>query len=361
MDRDKITQQLVRRVRDMTDGSPLYIEDLLRLAHFYSLEHALDQWSGRRGDAAREYSLRRELEKLSEDAGSVLGVLAYSDAAVSLQECAAVLGLTDDKADTAMGELRNWNLLVRPGLVEEIPRYTCSRNLGKLMRRTLEGTDQEQRIRNGLKGLRGVVVGSSRVRKYIQQAVALKRRGNQDEAEATLLEGLRDVPNSGELHAMLGWLYSRWLPSCRVVDAEENFERAEKLGSWGRDLYAHWADMELKRDEYRKAIAVCERANRAAAKNDPFIWRLTGIAYTRLGLQLRQSLSTEQAADAFDNADLALRRAQELSREQGDPSKTLNSRYQLARATGDVNAAAEILGQWEEELPEDPFLLAIRR
>jgi hypothetical protein len=60
-----INMRTIRRIRDATDGSPLYIEDLLRLAQFYSLGHALDQWSGRTGDAAREYSLRRELEKLS--------------------------------------------------------------------------------------------------------------------------------------------------------------------------------------------------------------------------------------------------------------------------------------------------------
>lgn len=361
LDSDKITRALIRQVRDRTDGSPLYIEDLLRLAHFYSLEHALEQWSGRRGDAAREYSLRREMEKLSSYAVSVLAVLAYSDAAVSMQECAAVLGFTDDQAESAMGELQNWNLLVMPGLVENIPRFTCSRNLGKLVRRTLEGTDEEQRIQNGLKGLRGVVVGTSRVRKYIQQSVALQRRGHQEEAEKTLREGLRDIPNSGQLHAMLGWLYSKWRPNPRVVDAEENFERAETLGSRGRDLYAHWADMELKRNEYRKAIAVCERAHKATVKDDQFIWRLTGVAYTRLGQQLRQSLSTEQANDAFRRADRALRRAQELSREPGELSRSFNARYQLARATSDVAGAAEILREWEDQLPKDPFLQVHRR
>jgi tetratricopeptide (TPR) repeat protein len=353
----RISQHLVRQVRDRTDGSPLYIEDLLRLASFYSLDHALDQWSGRRGDAAREYSLKREMEKLSKYAASVLGVLAYSEAPVSLQECATVLGLTDDQAESALGELKSWNLLAKPGLVEDIPRFTCSRNLGKLMHRTLAGTDEEQRIKNGIKGLRGVIVAPSRVRKYIQQAVALQRRKSQDEAENTLREGLRDVPNSGELHAMLGWLYSRWQPNARVADAQENFERAEALGSGGRDLYAHWADMELKRNEYRKAIAVCERAHKVAAKDDGFVWRLYGIAYTRLGKQLRQSLSTEQAADAFRRADRALRHAQELSRnDAGDLSRCFTARHALARACGDSDGAAKVVNEWQTSLPSDPYL-----
>lgn len=361
LDQEKVTKQLVRRVREITDGSPLYIEDFLRLAQFYSMDRALDQWSGRRGDAAREYSLRREMEKLSKDAVSVLGVLAYSDSAVSLEECAVVVGLTDDQAEAAMGELRSWNLLVRPGIVEDIPRYTCSRNLAKLLRRTLQGTDQEQRIQNGLKGLRGVVFSSARIRRYIQQAVALKQRGSQAEAEETLLQGVTEVPNSGQLHAMLGWLYSKWQPNPRVADAEENFERAEALGSWGRDLYAHWADMEIRREEYRKVIAICERAFRTAAKDDGFMWRLAGTAYTRVGQQARQSLSTQQAEDAFDRAGKAFRRAQELSREPGDLSRSLNGRYRLAQAKGEVEAAAEVLREWESLLPSDPYLLSLRR
>jgi tetratricopeptide (TPR) repeat protein len=361
LDADKVNQRLVRRIQTVTDGSPLYIDDLLRLAHFYSLEQALDQWSGRRGDPAREYSLKREMEKLSHNAVSVLGVLAYSDVPVSLQECAVISGLSDEQAESAMGELQRWHLLVKPGIIEEIPRYTCSRNLAKLMRRTIEGTDQETRIRNGLKGLRGVAVGSSRMRGYIQQAVALKRRGDQAEAEATLSRGLAEVPNSGELHAMLGWLYAKWQPVARVADAEENFSRAEALGSWGRDLYAHWADMELSRNEVRKAIQLCERSVACAAQDDPFTWRLLGVSYIKLGQSLRRSLSVDQAHDAFGKARRALRRAQDLSAEPGDLSRSLNARYQLAKTTGDVDHATSVLKEWENLLPDDPYLAAVRR
>src|SRR5437763_4041619 len=58
LDRSKISTRVLRQIAAATDGSPLYIEDLLRLAHFYSLDQAVDQWIGRRGDAAREYALK---------------------------------------------------------------------------------------------------------------------------------------------------------------------------------------------------------------------------------------------------------------------------------------------------------------
>lgn len=358
---EKITGKLVKKIRAATDGSPLYIEDLLRLAQFYSIETALSNWSGRSGDAAREYALKIELEKLSEEAVSVLGVLAYSPDPLSLQECAVIVGLTDDQAEVAMGELRNWNLLVKPGLVEEVPRFSCSLNLSKLTKRTFEGTDRESRIRNGLKGMLGVRVGSGRVRKYIQQAVALKQRGEEVEAERLLLTGLEEVPNSGEVHAMLGWLYSKWRPSPRVTDAQENFTKAEALGSWSRDLYAHWADMELSQGEVRKAIAICERSVGTAAKDDPFTWKVLGVAYTQHGRSLQQQLSTEEAISAYDSAGKALNTAQRLSKDAGELSRVLGARYQLARTRGDVDRAAEVLDEWERLVPGDPFLATARK
>jgi tetratricopeptide (TPR) repeat protein len=355
IDPGKINIRTIRRVRDVTDGSPLYIEDLLRLAQFYSLEHALDQWSGRTGDAAREYSLRRELEKLSKDAVALLGALAYSDSPMSMEECAVIMGMSNDQAVAALAELRNWNLLSNPGLVEDIPRFSCSRNLAKLMRRTLQGTDQERRIRNGLKGIRGVAIASSRVRGFVQQAVALKKANQQDDAERTLLSGLDDVPNSGEIHSLLGWVYSQWNPQPRIADAEENFSKAESLGFISRHLYAHWANMEFDRGEYRNAVKICEKSVASVGKGDPFTWRLGGMSYTRLGQLLRQSLSTEEAAEAFTKARRMLSKAQQLGRERADISRIFTARHELARIAGEPAEVARILAEWDEKLPSDPY------
>jgi len=41
IDRSKVGPPLLRRIREYNDGSPLYIEDLHRLAQFYSLEGGL--------------------------------------------------------------------------------------------------------------------------------------------------------------------------------------------------------------------------------------------------------------------------------------------------------------------------------
>jgi hypothetical protein len=51
----------IDKIREVTDGSPLYIEDLLRLCRVTGVGEAIHQWARRRGDPARAYALEREI------------------------------------------------------------------------------------------------------------------------------------------------------------------------------------------------------------------------------------------------------------------------------------------------------------
>lgn len=355
IDVSQINMTTIRSVRNITDGSPLYIEDLLRFARFFSLKRAISEWSGRGGDAAREYSMRRELEKLSDNATLCLGVLAFADEPISLEECAVIADLADADAMSALEELSRWNLATKPGLIEDIPRFACSRNLAKLMRGALEGSDQELRIKNGIKGIQGGAVASSRVRAWNQQAVVFKQRGQQDVAEETLLAGLNEIPNSAEIYSRLGWLYSKWEPTPRVTDASDAFRKAKTLGAMSRHLYAHWATMELQNQEFRHAADLCEEAVQAVGRSDYYLWRLGGQAYTELGFFYERSFATENACKSFRRADAMLTKAQELAQTDGDRSKALNYRYKLACAERDQTAMRRVLEEWERILPDDPY------
>ncbi len=59
-------------IRSVTDAFPLFVDDLLRHARLGGLENAIGDWSQRRGDAAREYALRRQLSALGEAARRAL-------------------------------------------------------------------------------------------------------------------------------------------------------------------------------------------------------------------------------------------------------------------------------------------------
>ena len=59
----------VDNVLSVTDGSPLYIEDLLRLALLGDdLRRVCTEWRERKGAAARKYALGREFDRLTPDA-----------------------------------------------------------------------------------------------------------------------------------------------------------------------------------------------------------------------------------------------------------------------------------------------------
>src|SRR5260370_26028785 len=55
----------MNKLLDVTEGSPLYIEDLIRLCHVLSVGDAIRRWEQDRGEAARAYALQREIEELS--------------------------------------------------------------------------------------------------------------------------------------------------------------------------------------------------------------------------------------------------------------------------------------------------------
>lgn len=70
LDADECLGRL-RAIQSVTDGYP-FVDDLLRHALLSGLSSAIDDWTQRRGDAAREYALRRQLSSLGEAARRAL-------------------------------------------------------------------------------------------------------------------------------------------------------------------------------------------------------------------------------------------------------------------------------------------------
>ncbi len=355
-----ISSKQVKEIHRLTDGCPLFVEDLLRLAKFTSLDAAVSQWSGLSGDAAREYSLKRELELLGKDARSVLEVVALANDSISLQECTAVLGNIDlEAAQAAAQELADWNLISAPKIVHEIPRFTISRNLSKLLRKLLKETDRASVIENGLKQLRGQSVGRGRVGEVTRQAIALQKAGSQEEAESTLRAGLEEAPNASEFYAMLGWLCCQWRPQPRLADADVEFERAESLGRLKSDSFFHWATAHLRAGESQATLRICKRGLESHPE-EPGLWRLKGLAEVRIGGSARQSSADGAASTAFRNAADSLRKAQRhcgdsSPRSTAELSRVFKALLQLSAVSKDDAMRKEVIKEWRHVLPDDPY------
>jgi hypothetical protein len=61
-----------RRIIKLSEGSPLYLEDILRLCTFLPTDQAIGSWEQNAGENVRRYALARELELLSPSARDVL-------------------------------------------------------------------------------------------------------------------------------------------------------------------------------------------------------------------------------------------------------------------------------------------------
>ena len=65
------------KLLEVTDSSPLFLEDLLRLSQAgLSIEKAIGLWAKKRGTDARKYALQREYDQLDDDAKQVLLALS---------------------------------------------------------------------------------------------------------------------------------------------------------------------------------------------------------------------------------------------------------------------------------------------
>src|SRR5581483_11000691 len=67
LDPSVLTKEVIREVIKVTESSPLYIEDLVRLFAIVTPREAIRAWKEKAGDEARQYALGRELDLLSDD------------------------------------------------------------------------------------------------------------------------------------------------------------------------------------------------------------------------------------------------------------------------------------------------------
>ncbi len=312
----------VERILKVTDGSPLFIEDLLRLcAVGVPISQALQQWTSEAetgGRDVRAYALKRELEKLGDDAADTIVAAAVPDRPASLAELRAVTGLPEERLHAAVAQLQQLFLMPAPGIIQGEERFELNTNTRYLVRAVWENTDQLRRAENGFRSLSDEsVVSSNRQRRidtYVIQAVALVRQDRHEDAERTLLVGLGEYPNEVGLLAQLGWVYRRWKPKPRFADARTQFIRSHELRCTQAEMYRHWSELEVESGEYEAAACAAE-VGLELIPNNQTLQCAAGRARSLLGRQLVSELqpgAANQLLRARDYLHAAIRDPSEL-------------------------------------------------
>jgi hypothetical protein len=312
-------------IQSVTGGFPLFVDDLLRHARLGGIKAALGEWSQRRGDAAREYALRRQLEALGQVTQDVLLAVSVSSRPLTTIEVATLAGLTDDDAEHAIRDLLDWRLVNRiPHQNDNRPGFTMNSNTRRLVLRTYGQEPRVAGFRSKFKALgseRAPAARSSAVSSAVGIAKAHVVRGDPDSAVRVLQERMTgELHEEADLWGALGWAHSR-RGSSGAGDAERAFQEAFDRGSTREDTYYHWASMLLRvaedrvgtvsdtklLEQWRRAGEIAELGIKACGATQA-LCQLAGYAHTREAKTLERLNEFTQAQGAYAEAVAFLKR-----------------------------------------------------
>jgi tetratricopeptide (TPR) repeat protein len=360
LDSSRISTKQRKRIIKTCEGSPLYMEDLLRLCSFLPISQALDSWVANTGENVRRYALQREMELMSREAREVLEACCIVDGPATALEVQRIVGKGEETVLEALDELRRHHLVPAPELIEDIPRFTINSNLRSLVLGSLLGTQRLLSLEAAVAAVTGgdLIGKSSRaIEDYRRQAEVLLRSNHFLKAEETLQRGLEVHPNNAQLYFGLGFVYDRWKPQ-RVADARSAWQRAYELGSRDRRLYLAWTKLEDQEHEWHKMLVAAEMGlERLANDDDPALLQQAGYAASRLAQGLRSSFNTTRASQEFERSDVYLSKAIKSGKRQGIAKHFIARSYRAWVVNAQLNDnGAELcrrLRQWIEWDPHD--------
>ena len=354
LDEAAFTEPVVREIVKLTDGSPLYIEDLLRLSiSAKSPGVALTMWRESKGSEVRRYALERECELLTQNARDVLLAGCAAKGSVSFSELSSIVGVDDESVSVALQELRTLFLVPAPKFVEGEQRFNLNVNTRSLVREVYGKTDQWRRIHAAYQTItKGLPSGGrSKIGAIIRQCGLLVRSNRLEEAETLMNNALGDRPGDSDLYGFSGWIYKSWQPP-RVADARRQFNRAAELRSVKEDMYEHWARMEISQREWTKAAAAAEKGLELMPDSASLCY-LAGKARSQTGRELlgglhhdRATKENELAFAHLDHAFAVFGEGDRVSKEEICRALVL-----LCETVKDLHGIRRFLGLWKREAP----------
>lgn len=358
----------VASIASVTDSYPLFVDDLVRYAQFAGLKSALEDWSQRRGDAARQYALRRQLDSLGRPSEDALIAIAVARRATTLAELGTISGQPDDDLENAIESLQRWRLVNRiPAAAEAQPGFDVNQNTRRLVEKSFARDARWESFGRTFANLTAKTDYGPR-RQAIGAAISYARslvlRGSIEEAATVLQSAMTgDLSQSSDLWGALGWVYSRE-PNRWAQDARDSFRQAHDLGAVKEDTYVHWAQMEVALAEalpqsteaattqWAEAAQIAEMGlDLLSADTQSLCW-LAGYARSRLAKSLLSQNEFNRAYGEFSRSATWLQRALDVDPasgklvDRGTLFRGLVIAYEGASEFTKVDDVMEVWGSW---------------
>ena len=318
----------VEKIREATDGVPLYIEDLLRFIKTLDFESALQNWGRAAGEEAREYALKREFEVMPQNAKRILLAASRLDRPISAFDMNAILNVSEMAFHDAVEELRNLFFMSLPTFVEGVPRFTVGSTTTRLVNDVMQGEYEYEQICRAVDYYEERSVVGRDERGRVAEVHRLVRflidRGQLEEAVKVLDQASVDLPSNPDLYGTRGYLYKHWSP-LRREDAEQAFASAADLHSKNPSVYWEWADLWMSQKEYQPAAEAAERGLVECESEPPQLLRIAGAARRDLGNRLVRNFQHGRAILEYRKARSHFR-GMRAANEREDPRFRVNMR-----------------------------------
>lgn len=344
------------KLLEVTDSSPLFLEDLLRLTKTgLSIEKVIGLWAKKRGIEARKYAIQREYDRLNDDAQQILLALSFHSPCDSDTLCRG-LDWSEERLVDALQQLQKMFLMPTQNPSSGKKGFILGQNTRLLVQDVFSGTEAYRRMERSIKAVTGELrtqrSEDQQVNALVKQARYLAH-SNLEEAEKTVEDATERYPARSDLYATLAWIQ---LKSKNFASARMNFKRSHDLGACNADAYWHWSAMESRLKEWNASMNAAELGVAKYPEDQGLLFRL-GYAFHRQGKELMSEDNSDAGLKYLKRAKVYLDRA--LNHNNPD-ARNYSLQSQIFRAMAltiesmeDWSALPSLFARWESECPED--------
>jgi len=278
----KLSNSEVEKIHQVSNGSPLFTESLIRLLRWTSVNDAIASWKGDKGYAVRAAALKREIELLSIEAQRILLTIALLGEAATV-ELKDILGYPSEKVESGLEELLSLFLVAAPALAL-VPRFRIPDNTRRLVLDSATSlvTDRvrlERDVDNFKKRSSKTPTSDSRVASAIYQASAFVRAGDIDAALATIKDARKRTQDHCDLLSYEATLNMK-LVTPNVEQARLLARKAFSKGCRKPEVYECWFEAEWIAKHFVGALEAADAAldNKCPGANDWLIRKSAALA-----------------------------------------------------------------------------------
>jgi len=349
------------KLLEVTDASPLFLEDLLRLSQAgFSIEKAIGLWANKRGNEAREYAIRREYDQLSDDAKQILLALSVYGPCDSDLLCQG-LDWDEERLLDTLQQLRKMFLMPGQQLVGGKQEFILGKNTQILVKDVFSSTQAYRRVERLMKAAAGRLQTTNsedqKVSRILKRARTLVFQNHDLEQAEQLIEDTKNqYPGRSDLYAILAWIQRK---NQDYASARMNFRRAHDLGTCNADAYWHWSEMEALNNEWNSSADAALLGIEKYPEDKGLLFRI-GYALQRQGKELCKDNDLENGLKSLRKAGKYLERA--LDHDNLDrrnytlKSKIFRSIALNIEALEIFSDLPTLFSRWEKECPDDYYM-----